>query len=139
VKIPSVGGEAVQITSRGAFQPEESPDGKLLYYGKYGTHGLWRTPVAGGEERQVLNSVSGANWAIGSGGIYYFDFPEEPSAPKLVNFYSFKSGRSTQIGTVEATVVDGSAGISVSSDGRWLLYTDGVSKNADLMLVDHFR
>jgi Tol biopolymer transport system component len=138
-KIPSIGGEAVQITRHGAFQPEESPDGKLLYYGKYGTHGLWSTPIAGGEEWQVLNSVSGASWAIGTGGIYYFEFPEEPSAPKLVKFYGFKSGKSNQIGTVEGTALDSSAGISVSPDGRWLLYTDVVSKNSDLMLLDHFR
>jgi hypothetical protein len=40
---------------------------------------------------------------------------------------------------VEATVLDGYAGFSLSPDGRWLLYTDVVSKNSDLMLVDHLR
>jgi Tol biopolymer transport system component len=138
-KMPSAGGPAVQVTRRGAFQPEESPDGKLLYYGKYGTHGLWCTPVAGGEERQVLNSISAGNWTVGSGGIYYFDFPEQPGTPKLVKFHSFQSGRSTRIGTVESSVLDGYAGFSLSPDGRWLLYTDVVSKNSDLMLVDHLR
>jgi Tol biopolymer transport system component len=138
-RIPSTGGEAVQITRHGAFQPEESPDGKLLYYGKYGTHGLWSTPVEGGEERQVLDSISGGNWTVAPGGIYYFDFPGEPSAPKLAKFYSFKSGRSNQIGTVEPTVLDGYAGFSLSPDGRWLLYTDIVTTNSDLMLIDHFR
>jgi Tol biopolymer transport system component len=138
-KMPSAGGPAVQVTRRGAFQPEESPDGKLLYYGKYGTHGLWCTPVAGGEERQVLNSISAGKWTVGSGGIYYFDFPEQPGTPKLVKFHSFQSGRSTRIGTVESSVLDGYAGFSLSPDGRWLLYTDVVSKNSDLMLVDHLR
>ena len=137
-RIPSTGGQAVQITRHGAFQPEESPDGKSLYYGKYGMHGLWSTPVEGGEERQVLNSVLDGNWTVSSGGIYYFDFPEEPSAPKLVKFYSFKSGRSNQIGTVEPTVLDGYGGFSLSPDGHSLLYTI-VNKNSDLMLVDHFR
>jgi Tol biopolymer transport system component len=137
-RIPSTGGEAVQITRHGAFQPEESPDGRLLYYGKYRTHGLWSIPVAGGEEQQILNSISGGNWTVGSGGIYYFEFPEDPDAPKLAKFYSFKSGKSIQIGIVEPTVVDGYEGFSLSPDGRWLLYTDSV-KNSDLMLVDHFR
>jgi Tol biopolymer transport system component len=138
-RIPSAGGEAVQITRHGAFQPEESPDGRRLYYGKYGTHGLWSTPVEGGEERQVLNSTSGGNWTVSSVGIYYFDFPEERGAPILAKFYSFKSGRSEQIGIVEPTVLDAYLGFSLSPDGRWLLYTDVVSRNSDLMLVDHFR
>jgi Tol biopolymer transport system component len=138
-KMPSAGGEAVQVTRGGAFQSQESPDGKLLYYGKYRTHGLWCTPVAGGEERQVLNSISEGNWTVGTGGIYYIDFPQEPGAPKLAKFYSFQSGRSTRIGAVEPTVLDRDGGFSLSPDGRWLLYTDAVTKNSDLMLVDHFR
>ena len=138
-RMPSAGGEAVQVTRRGAFQAEESPDGKLLYYGKFGTPGLWRTPVAGGGEEHILDSVSGGNWTVRAGGIYYLSFPENPNAPKAVKFYSFKSGRSRPIGTVEATVLNSAAGISVSPDGRWLLYTDVVTKNADLMLIDHFR
>ena len=136
-KIPASGGAAVRITKGGAFQPQESADRKLLYYGKYGTHGLWCVPVAGGEERQVLNSISGDSWTIRPGGIYYFDYPEDPRAPKLAMFYSFETGRSNQIGKVEPTVLQGLPGISVSPNGRWLLYTDTVTRNSDLMLVDH--
>ncbi len=136
-KIPSAGGAAVRITKGGAFQPQESTDGKLLYYGRYGTHGLWCVPTAGGEERQVLNSISGDGWTIGPRGIYYFDFLADPRSPKLAMFYSFETGRSNQIGTVEPTVLQGTPGISVSPNGRWLLYTDVVTRNSDLMLVDH--
>ena len=108
---------------RRRLSPEESLDGKLLYYGKYETHGLWCTPIAGGEERQILNSVLEGSWTIGSGGIYYFDFPRAGRTQTL-KFYSFQSGRSTQIGTVETTVLSTNAGFSVSPDGRWLLYTE---------------
>src|SRR5262249_8684068 len=92
-RMPVEGGEALQITRHGAFRPEESFDGKLLYYGKYGTHGLWSTPVSGGEERQVLGSITGMNWTVTPGGIYFFDFTGEPDARKLVKFYSFKTGK----------------------------------------------
>jgi Tol biopolymer transport system component len=40
-RMPSAGGEAAKITKSGGFRPEESPDGKLVYYGKAGTRGLW--------------------------------------------------------------------------------------------------
>ena len=58
-----------------------------------------------------------------------------------MKFYSFETGQSTQIGTVEPTVLRNDSGTttSVSPDGRWLLYTDSVTRDADLMLVDHFR
>ena len=137
-KIPAAGGEAVQITHDGAFFPEDSQDGKLLYYGKFGTNGLWSTPVRGGEERQVLNAIDGVNWAVTSKGIYYFKLPVAPNAPKLVKFYDFKSGASNQVGTVEPSA-DNCTGISVSPDGRWLLYSDVVNTTSDLMLVERFR
>src|SRR5262249_29780394 len=75
-----------EITRREAFRPEESPDGKLVYYGKFGKHGLWSIPVSGGEERQILDSTIATNWTVTSKGIYYLDFAVEPDAPKLVKF-----------------------------------------------------
>src|SRR5262249_17781742 len=37
-KVPAGGGEAVLLTRGDAFRPEESVDGKMLYYGRYGSH-----------------------------------------------------------------------------------------------------
>jgi len=78
-RIPAEGGQELQITHHGAFRAEQSPDGKLLYYGKHGASGLWSTPISGGEERQVLNSMAGMNWTVTSEGIYYFDFSVAPN------------------------------------------------------------
>src|SRR5207244_2696854 len=77
----------------------------------------------------------------GAKGIYYIDFPPNPGTPKQVKFYSFTSGRSNQLGTVEANVPDHTNGISisVSPDGRRLLYLDITDRTSDLMLVDGFR
>jgi Tol biopolymer transport system component len=138
-RMPAEGGEAFQITRHGAFRPEESPDGKLLYYGKNGTRGLWSTPVSGGEERQVLDSITGMNWTVASGGIYYLVSAVEPGAPNLVQFYSFKTGKTNQVGTVEGTLSADYSGISVSPDGRWLLYSSIADMSSDLMMVEHFR
>ena len=139
--MPAQGGEAVQVTHHGAFRPEESPDGKLLYYRKRDKDGLWSIPVSGGEERQVLDSITGMNlnWTVAPQGIYYFDFAVEPGRPKLVKFYSFETRRTNQVGTVEATVAADYSGISVSSDGRWLLYSYVANVSSDLMMLDHFR
>jgi Tol biopolymer transport system component len=138
-KMPASGGAAVQITRKDASRPEESPDGKMLYYGKFGTTGLWSIPVEGGEERQVLDSITGHNWTVTPRGIYYLDFAVAPDAPKLVKLYNFQTGKVDQVGTVESTVSADFSGISVSRDGRWLLYSHVASTSSDLMLVDHFR
>ena len=62
-----------------------------------------------------------------------------PGTPKLVKFYSFQTGKVEEIGTVEPTVSVDYSGISVSPDGRWLLYSHVASTTSDLMLLDHFR
>jgi Tol biopolymer transport system component len=138
-RMPSAGGKAVQITTNGAFRPEESPDAKLIYYGKAYTNGLWSISVEGGEERRVLDSIMGHNWSVTSTGIYYFDFAVPPASPKLVKFYSFETGKVSQVGTVESTVSADFSGLSVSPDGRWLLYSHISTTSSDLMLVDGFR
>jgi Tol biopolymer transport system component len=140
-RMPSAGGPAIQITRGGGFTPQESLDGKWLCYSRYETHGVWCAPTAGGAERQILNSVLQGSWTIGPGGIYYFEVSKEPDAPKVVKFYNFETCQSTRIGTVAPTVLENNSGTttSVSHDGRWLLYTDSVNREADLMLVDHFR
>jgi hypothetical protein len=137
--MPSAGGEAAKITKSGGFRPEESPDGKLVYYGKAGTRGLWSTPVEGGPERRLPVSVMQVNWTLTAKGIYYFEPPDEAGASKLLKFYSFQTGEVNLVGTVEAGVSPEYSGISVSPDGRWLLYSYISNATSDLMLVDHFR
>jgi hypothetical protein len=137
--MPAEGGEALQITQHGAFRPVESGDEKLLFYGKYGTHGLWSSPVSGGEERQVLDSITGMNWTLAEGGVYYLVSAAEPGARNMVKFYHFKTGETSQVGTTEGTLSEDYSGISVSRDGRWLLYSSITDISSDLMMLDHFR
>jgi serine/threonine protein kinase len=74
-KMPSSGGEAVQITRNSGDAPQESPDGKFLYYMKGWPEAVsvWRAPVDGNQEAKVLDSVhSEGQWAVGKEGIYFF-------------------------------------------------------------------
>jgi hypothetical protein len=80
-----------------------------------------------------------ANWTVTSKGIYYIDFAVEPGEPKRLQFYNFETGIVNQVGTVESTVSGDYAGISVSPDGRWLLYSYIASVSSDLMLLECFR
>ena len=113
--------------------------GKQLFYGKYGTHGLWSVPISGGQERKLLDSITENNWTVALQGIYYIDFGVQPGAPKLLKFYSFQTEKTNQVGLLEPTVSGDYSGISVSSDGHWLLYSYIADVSSDLMMVDHFR
>jgi hypothetical protein len=139
--MPVGGGPVVEITSsRDTASPEESRDGRLLYYGKYRVPGIWSVPVEGGEEKQVLGRPGTKNWAVSRKGIYFIDFTVPPQAPKPVQFYSFATADVKRIGAVEPTV-SGTAfpGISISPDARWLLYSDITATTSDVMLLDGFR
>ncbi len=57
-KVSAGGGKAVPVTRNGGGTAFESPDGKSIYYTKGDFSGsLWKMPVSGGEESQVLPSV----------------------------------------------------------------------------------
>jgi dipeptidyl aminopeptidase/acylaminoacyl peptidase len=59
---------AVQVTRNGACEAKESLDGKLLYYVKIAP-GLWSTPVEGGEETLLNESVMNSNWSLAASGV----------------------------------------------------------------------
>ena len=63
-KVPAGGGKEIRVTRNGGETALESPDGKSIYYtkGSYSavrdaSAGLWKMPLNGGEESQVLTSV----------------------------------------------------------------------------------
>src|SRR5437588_765962 len=74
-KVPAEGGPTVQVTKQGGFEGFESADGKYFYYAKgRAMPGIWRVPVAGGEEILVLGQHRAGlwrYWAVTGKGIYF--------------------------------------------------------------------
>jgi Tol biopolymer transport system component len=140
-KVPADGGQAVQVTQQGGFEAFESPDGTQLYYTKgRGPGGIWQAPVAGGEERQVpglLGAGYWRYWAVLADGIYFVS-PAAAARPAL-KFYSFATRRVTQLGVLERDPLQGPPGLTVSPDGRSILYPQTDQSISDIMLVENFR
>ena len=137
-KMPGGGGEAVQMTERGGEGPFESPDGRYLYYFKAGTGGaerLWRRPLAGGDERQLLPEVFRGNFAMAGERIFFI--PQLDVACGCYHLQSLDLAAGEKRLLMDVRDVGG--GLSVSSDGRSLLYTAVVHTSGDLMLVEGFR
>jgi Tol biopolymer transport system component/predicted Ser/Thr protein kinase len=132
-KMRAEGGEARQVTRNGGLLAIESPDGRFLYYVKgRGVTTLWKAPVEGGPETQVLAGVHWLDFAVTKDGIYFC----RPDPPRYwIEFLSFVTGRTSHI--IEAK--SGVLGMSVSPDGRWLLYSQIDDYASDLMLVENFR
>ena len=138
------GGEQVQVTRKGGFCPQESVDGKRLFYlkGKGGyLSELWTAPVGGGEESRVLGSVCGVNFDVKEHGIYYAEpkYAEDtvPENEATFLFYDFASGKPKPIATIRRPVM---WGFSVSPDEHSIIYSQWEGGARDnLMLVENFR
>src|SRR2546426_129280 len=137
--MPVQDGEAVQVTRNGGTVGIESRDGKLLYYakGRSGTS-LWKVPVSGGEETQVLKSLAGSeDFAVVDTGIYFIPALPSPTSSSSIQFFSFATRKLSPIATIENPAPLG--GLDVDPDGRWILYTQVEYRGSELMLVENFR
>jgi Tol biopolymer transport system component len=136
-KVPPAGGQQVQVTSAGGHVPFESVDGKTLYYTKeYDLHpSLWSVPVEGGQETRVLESVSWRGFAPRKDGIWFLRWYGAERVTRI-HFYSFAGGPLKTAAEIDSWAGNG---LSVSPDGRTLLFTCRETAGADLMLIDPFR
>ena len=129
------------MTRHGGWEAFESVDGQWLYYTKdHRFRGVWRVPVGGGEESQVLNQGRGQNWAIVASGIYLSE--DEPSGVPAIFFYSFSTHRLERLFTMPKRLIipRGFTGnLAVSPDGHSILIVAHEPVESDLVLVENFR
>jgi Tol biopolymer transport system component len=129
-------GEEEQITHHGGFHAFESQDGFLYYTKALADWSVWRVPLVGGKEEQVLKPVSSwTNFALTERGIYFSPGPG-PDVKSLILFYDFSNGSTTEVFRPAKPL---SVGLAVSPDGRHLLYSQIDREGSDLMLVENFR
>lgn len=136
-KIPAQGGPPTRLTKNGGISPAESVDGRFLYYCKYEHGGIWRMPVGGGPEDKVLSDIDGGgwpNWALSRDGIYFLMFGKLPDAS--IEFLDFASGKTFPLWKLEK---EPGWGLSLSSDGKSLVYLQNEFAESDIMLVKNFR
>ncbi len=118
------------------MNPQESPDGTMLYYASRHTNtALVALSLKDGSSETVegLPPVSSANqWLIAGAGIYFV--PTE--APKSLFYFDFATGKSRQVFENSLPLAEG---FSFSPDGAFLLYAQVDESSTAIMLADHFR
>ncbi|MBS1823817.1 MAG: PD40 domain-containing protein [Acidobacteria bacterium] len=126
-------GAARQVSVSGGFRAEESPDGKWLYYSKRDPKpGLWRLPLSGGQEEQVLPLTDAlwGGWTLARDGVVLLDTKAKPPA----YVYQGQGGREAQ--PIQNAPVLWESSVAVSADGVDLIYGQLDKTISDLYRID---
>ncbi len=137
-KVSVDSGQVQQVTKNGGFVAQESADGHWIYYTKYDIPGLWRMPAAGGGEVKISDNPPRGYWAYFSAtptGIYFLAIEGSHWTISLYDPARKTTTRLYMLGRRPALF----SGLSVSPDARWILYTDAVSRDGDIVLVENFQ
>src|SRR5260370_28937435 len=138
-RCPASGGDAIALSQDiDGLRPQEPFDGKTVYFASRGEKSTLKKvalPAQPGMESEVdgLPRLSNSSlWTLSPGGIYFV--PAE--APRSVRYFDFASKQIRPVFEVDKNL---GIGLSVSPDGRWILYSQEGDVNSDIMLVDHFH
>jgi Tol biopolymer transport system component/serine/threonine protein kinase len=135
-KAPPEGGAAIQVTHMGGSAPVESSDGKTLYFTKGdGTEGIWRMPLDGGQETQIVKSVYRYNFALTSDEIY-FTPPPAADGTSSIQRLNLATRQLSQVMDINKPI---DLGLAVSPNGRELVWAQLDYTGSDLVFVDGFR
>jgi Tol biopolymer transport system component/DNA-binding winged helix-turn-helix (wHTH) protein len=138
-RCPASGGDAIALSKDiDGVSPQESFDGKSVYFASLGGNSTLKKvvlPEQPGTESEVegLPHLRDSSlWSLSPGGIYFVP----ADAPRSLRYFDFAT---RQIRPIFEADKDFESGLSVSPDGRWIIYSQVGDENSDIMLVDHFR
>jgi len=134
-KMLVAGGSATQISHTGGVEmPLESADGRSIFYCIPG-NGIWRVPVEGGESVRMVGPIApSCAFAVDAEGLYY-SAPADSGHRGAIRFFSFAEAQSRPIVISERPL---GMGLTVSPDGRRMLFTRIDQSGSDLMLIGNF-
>src|SRR5262245_16565756 len=141
-KMPADGGEAVQMTRQGGFEPMESPDGRWLYFTQdRGSSSIWRMPTAAAGAEAPLFDFHQKNysrvWTVTGEGVYFA--VASSNTRSTIKFFSFSTGAEKTVAEIDRILPGSVSGLTISPDGRWLLFPLFARRGSDLMMIENFR
>jgi eukaryotic-like serine/threonine-protein kinase len=135
-RIPVAGGPEEQVARTGGGRSQESADGQTLYVQRATSEPspLLAVPLAGGPERTAIDCVPRYSFAVTAAGVYHVGCGGDPSAVPLF-LWDPATGSDRLLGTLERP----GRGLTVSSDGKTILYVRYVGEGSDLWLIEYFH
>jgi hypothetical protein len=137
-RVPAEGGPAQQVTTTGAAEGIEGPDGRV-YFIRSGQPGVWMIPPEGGREREIpeLRELGRTRqWGITNEGLYFLVPGQHLPA---VRFFRFATRTVVSLLNVPPNVFWATSGLAISQDGRLLAQTRIDHDANDIMLVEGLR
>ncbi len=131
-RLPSGGGQAVPLST-----VSEGLDDEVLYFADRRFRSTIRgLSLRGARQAFPLDGLPQVNnwnaWTTVHGGIYFVPV----GLPDSLRYYDFAS---REIRDVLKLQKDFSDGLSISPDGRYLLYSQLDDLNSDIMVVENYR
>ncbi|HMB91255.1 MAG TPA: winged helix-turn-helix domain-containing protein [Rhodothermales bacterium] len=137
-KTPTGGGAAQQVTQDGGRLAVESYDGTALYITRFGEPGLWSLPINGGTPRLLIEHLTPddwGNWAVTKAGLFvvYRD-----GGPARLHRLDPVTGQATPLDVTLDRLIRDEPGLSLTPDGRFLLYARIDRMESDLAHIESF-
>lgn len=130
------GDAPVQVTRQGGYAAVESFDGRSLFYTKQESAGIWQCSLDGEGERLVISDLRQGDWerwAVSERGIYFAATAGQ--SVTAINFFDFSVRLITQVATIQGRSL---LSLTVSSDGRRILFPRVDRSESDIFLAEHF-
>ena len=133
----AAGGPPVQITKNGGIASAESEDGTQLFFSKLTDPGVWTIPVGGGSEAALWHGPgpdNWSNWAVARLGIYFF--APNAAGPPEIEFLDFRTKKISHVARLEKPSF---FGLTVSPDGKSLVYSQWDRSEHDILVIQNFQ
>jgi eukaryotic-like serine/threonine-protein kinase len=132
---PRSGADAVLVVRHGEQPLGESPDKQFLY--SCNGSSIWKFDMKRGEETLILDNADHClRVDVADRGIYYVRSVKRGQATSI-DFFDFSTGAPRTLAVLQKPTAG--YGVSVSPDGRWLLYSQLDQSGSELMLVEDFH
>jgi Tol biopolymer transport system component/DNA-binding winged helix-turn-helix (wHTH) protein len=138
-RCPVGGGDSTLLAgSQDLITPIESSDGKALYFPSRMANSnimmlaLDHSGATPQEVSGIPKVFSESLWTLVHDGIYFA--PQD--SPRSIRFFDFATKHTREIFKADKDLGDG---LSISPDGRYMLYSQDDESNADIMLVSNFH
>ncbi len=138
-RVPAHGGEPEQITDDGGVTSLESYDGRTLFYVKTraGLQPLFARTLGLPGERKILEEIVGRDlFGVDETGVVFVARGERPGTTYLLRHLDVATGRTRVVAPLNILPT---LGLTVSRDGRTILFGATKPPNDDLFLIENFR